>query len=340
MVPRPVAEGTVPLISVEGTAYECGRQYAETVMEKYPGYRRYLDTIEHLFPKGAERKKLFEDRAPHLEDVYRGMLDAAGPSQGRGDADASVSCTSFGVSGAATLDGQPISGQTKDTGALNALEYIVLRMRIHDAPTILTLAYPGEILGYGMWSTGMSLFRNALYSTVTAEAGLPMFHWGMLTLAGNSVHEAVALAEKHGIQGTGNCLISDPAGESVSVEFNAGGVGVLPARDGICTHANHVEGSATAPYAMDRGEELNSNSLYRMHGLYDLLAAERGRITPQRALMCLADHTQYPQGLCRHEIEGNRERGTSGVIVAEPTRGKVHVVRGQACCNWPVTYTV
>ena len=42
--PRAVPEGTVPLIAVEGTAHECGRQYGQIVLEKYPGYRRYLDT--------------------------------------------------------------------------------------------------------------------------------------------------------------------------------------------------------------------------------------------------------------------------------------------------------
>ncbi len=338
--PRAVPEGAVPLLSVQGSAYDCGRQYAELVAELYPGHRRYLDALDDQLHMAPDVAKLFSDLAPHLEDVYRGMRDAAGPSQGQSDDEAPAGCTSFGVSGQVTLDGAPISGQSKDTSAAKAMQYIVLRMRIAAAPTILTLAYPGEVLGYGMWTTGTSLFRNSLYSTAAAETGLPMSQWGVLALAGESVGQAAELATRFGIRGSGNCLISDSAGRSVSVEFNAGGVSLLPARDGVCTHANHAEGENTSPFARDRGEPLNSNSLYRMHGFYDLLAAERGRITPQRALMCLADHTQYPRGLCRHIIGDNRDRGTSAVIIAEPTRGKVHVVRGNPCCNWPVTYTV
>lgn len=82
------------------------------------------------------------------------------------------------------------------------------------------------------------------------------------------------------------------------------------------------------------------NSRYRMHGLWDLLDAERGRLTPQRAMMLLADHTYYPQGICRHWIDGDPRSETVAAAVAEPTLGRLHVVRGQPCCNWPVTYTV
>jgi len=67
---------------------------------------------------------------------------------------------------------------------------------------------------------------------------------------------------------------------------------------------------------------------------------ERGRLTPQKILMLLADHTHYPRGICKHTVGDNRYTGTSGVVIAEPTRGKLHVVRGNPCCNWPVTYTV
>ncbi len=42
-VRRMIEEGQVPLISVEGKAYDCGAEYGRIVADKYPGYRRYLD---------------------------------------------------------------------------------------------------------------------------------------------------------------------------------------------------------------------------------------------------------------------------------------------------------
>ena len=45
---------------------------------------------------------------------------------------------------------------------------------------------------------------------------------------------------------SGNCLISDASGVSASVEFNAGGVSVVSAQDGIAAHANHPRVQATS----------------------------------------------------------------------------------------------
>jgi len=340
IIPRAVPEGTVPLVSVEGTAYECGRHYAEIVMEKYPGYRRYLDAANKWKKLSPDVQRLIGDRAPFLFDLYRGLLEIAKPSQEDRGLREKTTCTSFGLSGSVTLDGQPISGQTKDTGIKSAYLYIVLRMRIKDGPTILVLAYPGEILGYGIWSTGMSIFRNSLYSKQGAEKGLTMEQWGLLTLAGRTVHEGVDIARRCGITGSGSLLISDAQGESLSVEYNAGGVGIVPAKDGIATHGNHPEGEETGAFEHYPDEIEKENSRYRMHGLWRLLNAERGKLTPQKALMMLADHTHYPRGICRHITGDIANGGTTAAVVAEPTVGKLHVVRGNPCCNWPVTYTL
>jgi len=337
VIPRPIPEGTIPLIAVEGTAYECGRQYAEIVLQSYPGYREYLDKAYYWHDLPPTEKRLVEEKAPHLLDVYRGLLDVAGPPRG-GSRECQDGCTSFGLSGSVTLDSQPISGQTKDTPVGRAELYIVLRMRIQDAPTILVLAYPGEVLGYGMWSTGMTIFRNTLYSSAASPEGLDMMLFGHLALALHSVDEAEEMAMQHGIKGVGNFLISDGSGQSRSFEINVGGVSILAQQDGILTHANHPEGARTAPFEDYPYQDTKSDSLYRMHGLWRLLDAERGRLTPQKTLMLLADHTMYPGGPCKHFCTSGAQ--TTAAVIAEPTHGKLHVVRGQPCCNWPVTYTV
>ena len=247
-------------------------------------------------------------------------------------------CTSFGVSGTVTLSSEPISGQTKDTPVDRAYLYVVMRMRIAGAPDILLLAYPGELLGYGFWATGMTLFRNSLYSSAGGTEGLTMPQWGFLALAGRTVNEAVEIATEFGIRGAGNCLISDSQGSCISVEYNAGGVSVIPAKAGIATHANHPEGAATAEYEDYQPESEAANSRRRMHGLWNLLDSERGRLTPQKALHALADHSRYPLGICRHIVEGQQDHATTAAVVAEPLKGRLHVVRGNPCRNWPITY--
>jgi len=337
---RNVPEGTIPLVSVEGTAYECGRAYGEIVLEKYPGYMRYLRLVPMWSKKRRFVTALFEQNAPQVLDIFRG-LDAA--LSKRRPAVMKTrrlpeECTSFSIHSGLTLDNKPISGQNKDTPCASALKYIVLRMRIRNAPSILVLAYPGEVLGYGMWSTGMTIFRNSLYSGENASGKLTMVEWGLLALAGKSVHEARELAKKYGIRGCGNCVISDIKGDSISVEFNRGGCCFIPPRKGINTHANHPVGKETAPFEdyPDRIEK--ENSRYRMDHLWKLLYAERGRLTAQRCLMSLADHSRYPRGICRHMIGKSTSMGTTAAIVAEPANGKLHVVRGNPCCNPAVIY--
>lgn len=347
VVPRRVPEGTIPLIAVEGSAYDCGREYGEIVRSRYPGYERYLGQASAWSRLTLETAQLFERRAPFVPEIFRGLRDSGGdtPAGGtRGDERgpaAAEGCTSFGVSGSITLAGHPISGQTKDVSTAAAPLLVALRMRLTRGPTILVLAYPGEVLGLGLWSTGMSLFRNSLISIGAMQRGLSMEQWGLLTLAGSSVRDALELAQRHGIAGAGSHLITDGAGAACSVEYNAGGVGIVEARDGIATHGNHPEAAETRPHAdlsWDASER--ENSRYRMHGLADLLEREHGRLTAQRAMLLLADHTYYPQGICRHWIAGEPDSETVAVAVAEPTLGRLHVVRGQPCSNWPVTYTV
>ncbi len=339
VVPRMAPEGVIPLVSVEGTPRDCGREYAEIVLSKYPSFRDYLDIADYWQRLPPIEKQLIEERAPFLVDVHQGLFDIAGPPQQAPAPPTKSGCTSFGLSGSVTLDGQPISGQTKDTDVSRVTKYIVLRMRIKGGPTILTLCYPGEVLGYGFWSTGMSQFRNTLWSVKTKVfRGLDFMVLGYLCLAGKSVHEGAELALKYGRRGAGNTLIADGSGDSLAIESNDGGVNIIPAKEGICTHANHPFGPDTSKFEQYPYPSFKPDSEVRTFGLWEWFYAERGRITPQRTFQILANHSTYPRGVCKHYGEDGGV--TTAAVVCEPTLGKLHVCRGQPCCNWPVTYTV
>lgn len=339
VVPRPAPPGSIPLIAVEGTAYECGRQYAEIVRAKYPGYREYLDQAYGWAALNAESKKLVESHAPHLFELYRGVIDGAGPRQSAPPSPAKTGCTAFALHPSVTLDGIPISGQTKDTYLGRLALYIVLRMRIIGAPTILTLCYPGEIIGYGMWLPGLCRFRHNMYAKPSAKTS-PLNN-GVLALACMScrtVHQAVELICRYGGAGAGGLLMSDSQGDAVAVDTTAGGAGFVWARDGVLTRSNHPEALEGVPFAEYPCKGAQEDSHYRTHGLRRLLEAERGRLTPQKALAIMADHSVYPRGPCKHWNEDGDT--TTCFVMCEPTKGLLHAVRGQPCCNWPVTYTV
>jgi hypothetical protein len=147
------------------------------------------------------------------------------------------------------------------------------------------------------------------------------------------------LAEEFGIAQAGNGLLSDASGQSISVEFNAGGVSIIPAKDGIAIHTNHPVGERTAlsedyPDAVDR-----EHSRYREQRLRRLLDPQRGRITPQSILTALADHGECGRGTCRHLPESTTGIITTAAVVAEPAYGRLHVVRGQPCRSAATVYS-
>lgn len=339
---QPPTDEQIPLIAIEGTARECGRRYVEVVMEQYSHYTRYLDALSEWKSTPGNVWNLFERHAPYIPDLLAGMMDKYTPQSNIHRFKGRQGCTSFAVDGSCTATGHPISGQTKDTAIESISLYIVLRMTIHQGPTMLVLAYPGEILGYGMWSTGMSLFRNNLDSRSGAPNGLTMPQWGLLALAGTTVDEGIDLAKRYGIRDNGNCLIADGDGQSASIEFNGGGTSVITPQKGILVHANHPVGDATAPHGKPVNQAEGYCSCHRHERLTQLLELERGLLTPQKAIMCLADHDNYPYSICRHAagVDTSACPVTTATVVAESAKGCLHVVCGNPCSHWPATYVL
>jgi hypothetical protein len=342
---RQAAEGSIPLVSIEGEAYDCGREYAEFTMRNYPGFREYLDMASEWTAMDAATRKLFEKYAPQLIDVHRGIVDAAGPPEkppieSAGDKNPKDMCTAFSLAPSVTLDGIPISGQCKDSPGDRVPRYIVLRMRIKDAPTIFVLCYPGEIQGYGIWSTGMTLTRHDMGARKGGERKGPNLRlMAMLGLASGSVDAAVELYKKHAGPGGGGYMFSEPSGRAAAIDVTASAVGVRYMEEGILTRSNHPE---AAENAIDWDEKAPGawDTIYRTRGLYKLFYAERGRLTAQKAYMIMADHSKYPAGQCKHSAIGGNNVFTTCLYVAEPTRGRMHVVRGQPCSNWPAMYGI
>ncbi len=73
-ISRIIPEGAIPLVSVKGTAYECGHQYANIVLEQYSGYHTYLDMAydwKHLI---SDIRQLVENR-PRIYLTYTEVFE-------------------------------------------------------------------------------------------------------------------------------------------------------------------------------------------------------------------------------------------------------------------------
>lgn len=339
---RDCPEGSVPLISVEGTAFECGHQLGIAWRNALKvNAERARGKWEPWWMNG-EIAKLVERKAPFLPDLYRGMAKGAGiPEEQSGCqpiASPLGSCTSFAVHPDATVDGSPISGQTKDTGADRIFYYQVLRMKPKDAPGYLTLTYPGELFGHGFSSTGMSIFRNSLYVRSGRSAGRLLFEaFGLLAIFSSSLEEAAELAREYGVRGVSHVTIAEGSGRALGFEMCSEGASLIRGRAGVYAHANHTVAAGFRLLEDDecRAQHRKGASEHRQRRLYELMEQERGRLTPQLMLRLLSDHQNFPKSICSHRGAGYL---TSAAVVAEPTRGLLHVTRGAPCQNWPRTY--
>lgn len=329
----------MPLLSCEGTAFECGEQLGGAWKEALTLEAEHMKS-EKAWWKDRRYAKLISRLAPHLPDLYRGMAAGSGlrddmvapraPEEG--------GCTSFAVAPGVTLDGAPISGQSKDVSFRRGLQLLILRLKIKEGPSALTLTYPGWLFGHGFVRGGTSIFRNSLFVR-SAQAGLPYDIWGILALHCPTVEAVMKLTRDWGIAGAAHMAVADERGGVIGIEHGEGGPVFLKPRGGIYAHANCVvSGSKRLLAAESENENFRrADSLHRTARMYAQLEPERGRLTPQLCYRAMCDHDGFPVCICRHQ---KRTAVTASVVIVEPTRGLLHATRSMPCQSWPRTYAL
>ena len=332
------AEGFVPEVSIEGTAYECGRMLGHVWQDALQLGASKASIGSKPWWKDKRYAKLVDEYVPHLPDLYRGQAKSSGLREdlvGTRAAVAEGGCTSFAIAPSATLDGQPISGQTKDVSAQRMYQFQVLRLKCSDGPSALSLTYAGWLFGHGFVQGGCAIFRNSLFAG-GGEGGLPYAVWGLLSLHCPTVEAVIELTQKYGVRQGFHCTVADERGAIVGIESGRSGLAFLKPKRGLYTHANAaVSGKRLQKHEVEDPNFRRADSLHRQSRLRERLEADHGLLTPQLALYAMVDHTNYPTSMCRHQ---NANAYTGGAVVVEPTRGLLHCTRGQPCRNWPRTY--
>jgi isopenicillin-N N-acyltransferase-like protein len=325
---------------VAGTAFECGEQlgWAWVHALKLAAERVQAGSRPWWSVRSGPVSRLMRRHAPHLPDLFCGMARGAGlPMEKVGTrlpGKPEEGCTSFAAAPRFTLDGTPISGQTKDTPDNRITRYQVLRMRMTDAPAALTLTYPGWLYGHGFVQGRCAIFRNSLYAGEHAGL-LPYSVWGLLALHCASVEEVASLTREHGVDRTGfHATVADAQGCILGIECGRGGVGVCRPRRGLYVHANAVRSGKRLLKYDTGGEYGREDSLHREERLRARLEPEAGRLTSQLAFQAMTDHDGFPDSVCRHRAGIN----TTAAVVAEPVQGLLHVCRGHPCRNWARRY--
>jgi isopenicillin-N N-acyltransferase-like protein len=350
----------LPRLELRGTPFEIGRKFGELervrILLHLLNQKNLMARLRPEEPDWWKREAYaylppYEELAPHFVEEMHGlargtdltfseilMLNVRDELVNTFKPVIAEQCTSFGCSGQVTLSGEPILGQTKDTGGISQDLFVVTAMYQKTRPDLLQMPYAGELGVFGLSSSGMSAFGNSIYVRGRDHGTLPWSLFRRLALEAESVAEVINMVEKYGIVTAGSLTIGDRTGRVVAIENTDHGHGVVEAKNGTLVHANHINTTELKQFE-DYAEPEKSASLHRLARLRELLEAEHGRLTAPLTMRCLMDHANYPRSICRH-ASSPEDMSTTAAIVVEPTLGLLHVIRGQACRGWAMTYSL
>jgi len=350
----------LPRIELRGTPFEIGKTFGEAervrILLHLHNQKNLMARLCPEEPDWWKRKAYvylppYEELAPHFVEEMHGLakgtdlafdeiliLNVRDELVNTFKPVITEECTSFGCSGQATLNGEPILGQTKDTGGISRDLFVVIAMYQKNRPDLLQMPYAGELGVFGLSSSGMSAFGNSIYARGRGRGKIPWSLFRRLVLEADSVTQVIELVNKFGITAAGNLTIGDRTGRVVAIENTGHGHGIVEAQNGILVHANHINTPHLKQFE-EYAEPEKSASLHRQARLTELLQAESGRLTAPLAMRCLMDQSNYPRSICRHALSPD-DMSTTAALVVEPTLGLLHVIRGQACRGWAMTYSL
>jgi isopenicillin-N N-acyltransferase-like protein len=242
-------------------------------------------------------------------------------------------CTSFCVTGEATVDGQTIIGQNND-GSLhpNLDEYdFLMKMRTDSGIDFLTLTLMGCTAFVGVNSKGIGLCINAV-SDGDFRVGVPFSVITRGILGSKTIGDAinaVITAER----GAGaNYLIADENGECYDIETTARNFNYFYI-DKSLGHANHYL-KRTTDQRNITPRRTDANTIVRCNRMNKLLEKDFGKITVDTCFGILKDHVNYPTSICVHpnpDLPPEMAMKTMDSIVISPANRELHVTRDNPC---------
>ena len=321
-----------PHVRVAGTAHERGRQYGEQARERVLAsveayrevYARYAgwdwDTVRREAARFeapiagfrpaylAEMRGIAEGAGIDPGDVLAlnvrtEVMFAAKARQAAGERGGPAECSAFAVAPAPQSPGSVLTGQNWDWLPHSAQTVVVLEATQDSGPDFVTVVEAGLLAKTGMNSSGLGLVTNAL---VTGDdqgtPGIPYHLMLRAILDCETVSDALAVLQAGERSSAANYLITHRDGVAVDVEAAPGDFSrlflLLPGEDGVLLHTNHFlsprfDGKDVSVWAMP-------DSPVRLQRLRAGLAACGGppSLADFRAL--LADHANYPSGVCCH----------------------------------------
>jgi isopenicillin-N N-acyltransferase-like protein len=357
-------------VRVEGSGYQRGFQYGQQAAGRVRrSVQAYRLTFEHFagWDWGTVRREAARFEAPiqafrpaYLEEM-RGIADGAGldptdvlainvrtevmyaakarnaPTKANAPTRAKTpaECSAFARVPAPGQAGPALIGQNWDWLLHSAEAIVVLEVRQDEGPDFVTVVEAGLLAKAGMNAAGLGLVTNALVTDADiGEPGLPYHVLLRAVLDCATVTDALAALQGGVRSSSANYLVAHASGSALDIEAAPGDFTRLyplfPA-DGVLLHTNHFLAPGLHP--VDLAVWAMSSSYVRLQRLQAAAQAENPPTMDDfRAL--LADHADYPHGICAHPDPADHPREQSQTVASllmDLTAGQFWLAAGNPC---------
>jgi isopenicillin-N N-acyltransferase-like protein len=337
-------------VILEGGPKERGVQYGKAAKDKV---RQSVELYKRLFKAYAGLewdvcKKKAELFIPSIKDYFAPAIEEMeGIAEGSGLTfedilalncrsemmfNTTEGCTAMGITSDATSNGKPYIAQNWDWIEPARDVSLVVEIRQHPYPTILSIVEAGMVGGKGLNSAGLGVCLNAL-SCTGLGVGVPLhlLYRGILnSWKLSDAIESVALPAK---AGTGNFLIGSDSDQVIFIEYVPDNFDVVYAEDGWLAHTNHYLSPILAP--RDRMKMICYDTFTRLGRARRLLKKESGKIDVALLHQILSDHVNFPDSICSHPDPHDEEimRNCTVYGVIMDLREKTMYISNQAMCQ-------
>jgi isopenicillin-N N-acyltransferase-like protein len=347
-----------PLIEVNGTPRERGRQYGEQASARIRlGIEHYsvqLEKSKLIWQNVRDITAKYEPTIASFDQNYleemHGIAEGAGVEfaailllnartellklaqrrqSGQAMPEDPDGCTGLVVMPKASASGRLIHAQNWDWKAECADTAVILKVRQDDAPDFITFTEAGVLARFGFNSAGISITGNYLECERDyRQFGVPLalirrkvLDQKQLALGMQAVYATLKSASN-------NIIVAHATGVAIDFECAPDETFQILPTNGLIVHANHFQSPVALSKLLDKGIANMPDSLYRDIRVRDLLEPYVGMITPDIVKNSLFDRFEDPFSVCRPprpSLSGNNQSATVAMIVMEPELGTMDV---------------
>ncbi|UCC16774.1 MAG: hypothetical protein JSU58_10495 [Dehalococcoidales bacterium] len=346
-------KGKLKIVDVSGSHYEMGFQYGKNCPEItgtleltyriYGGRDKIQNIVDRYIPMYIP---YIEKYAPEILEEMKGMADGANVSLQdilflNITYEISVplvmnGCTAFAAVGDATANGELVAGQHFDHVEPWREFMILLRMMPSIGPGIMAVTAAGCLGLVGFNSAGISVNLNLLRNKDSLEpaGGVPTHIILRKLLTSENLGEAITLIASAEGRSAKNYLLASSQGDIIDVETTRDDMEILYPEKEILTHANCFETDRFK--STDLAPMLVPDSYIRSPRLFHLMERYHGQISVDTMKLCLQDHNNYPNSICRHPnpkapLPISRMMKTLYSIISHPKEQKAYIAFGNPC---------